>query len=48
MGAADKEFLAGWEREARQWTEQVLLIRSVLLHLDRTWVLEQQGLMSIW
>lgn len=45
---SDEGFLAEWNKEASLWIEQVLLIRSVFLHLDRTWVIDQQGLLSIW
>ena len=45
---SDEGFLGVWEKEARLWIEQVLLIRSVFLHLDRTWVIDQPGLLSIW
>ncbi len=45
---SDEGFLVVWEKEARLWIEQLLLIRSVFLHLDRTWLIDQPGLLSIW
>lgn len=45
---SEEQWLAGWEAQAKRFLEQVLLIRSVFLHLDRTYVLKEPGLLSLW
>lgn len=37
-----------FDEQSRQFLDQVLLVRSVLLHLDRTYVLQSPTLLSIW
>lgn len=36
------------EGEWKAFLEQMLLIRSIFLHLDRTFVLQSSGLLGIW
>ncbi|ORY70774.1 Cullin family-domain-containing protein [Leucosporidium creatinivorum] len=45
---SEETWLGRWETTAKRYLEQVLLIRSVFLHLDRTYVLKEQGLLSLW
>ena len=47
--AAEAEaFLSLLDREWNTFTRQLGMIRSIFLHLDRTWVLNQKALLSIW
>lgn len=48
VDGSDEEFLIAWEKEATLWIDQIILIRSVFLHLDRTWVIDQLEILSIW
>lgn len=41
-------WMAGLETEWKRFLDQMLLIRSIFLHLDRTFVLQSAGLLSIW
>ncbi|BGP34146.1 hypothetical protein JCM10296v2_005961 [Rhodotorula toruloides] len=55
-GSADGMMLEGqeekwmneFEREGKRFLDQLLLIRSIFLQLDRTYVLNSAGLLSIW
>lgn len=44
----EESWLTRWDQQAKRFREQVLLIRSVFLHLDRTYVLREPGLLSLW
>ncbi|KAI5475121.1 cullin 4 [Pseudohyphozyma bogoriensis] len=44
----DEGWLDGVRKEWEEWERGVLLIRSVVLGLDRTYVLRSPGLLSIW
>ncbi|TNY22886.1 Cullin family-domain-containing protein [Rhodotorula diobovata] len=45
---ARERWIAKFDHEAESFARQVLLVRSVLLHLDRTFVLQSPALLSIW
>lgn len=45
---AEEVWLGMLETEWKKFLEQMLLIRSIFLHLDRTFVLQSTGLLSIW
>lgn len=44
----EEEWMRLLELEWKRFLEQMLLIRSIFLHLDRTFVLQSAGLLSIW
>lgn len=44
----EESWLTRWDQQAKRFREQMLLIRSVSLHLDRTYVLREPGLLSLW
>ncbi|GAA6057300.1 hypothetical protein JCM3770_001707 [Rhodotorula araucariae] len=44
----DDRWVARFEDEARHFADQLLLVRSILLPLDRTYVLQSPTLLSIW
>lgn len=44
----EEEWMGLLELEWKRLLEQMLLIRSIFLHLDRTFVLQSAGLLSIW
>ena len=43
-----QEYLKLLEAEWKAFSEQLGMIRSIFLHLDRTYVLSQKSLLSIW
>jgi cullin-4 len=45
---SEERWLQGLEGEWKGFLNQMLLIRSIFLHLDRTFVLQSAGLLSIW
>lgn len=45
---SDEQWLARLDVEWKRWTEQILMIRSVFTHLDRTYVLKNPSLSLIW
>lgn len=44
----EEKWMNEFEREGKRFLDQVLLIRSIFLQLDRTYVLNSAGLLSIW
>ncbi|POY71627.1 hypothetical protein BMF94_5320 [Rhodotorula taiwanensis] len=44
----EEQWIGSFEREGKQFLDQMLLIRSIFLHLDRSYVLSSPGLLSIW
>lgn len=49
MSSGSEElWLNSLEGEWKAFLEQMLLIRSIFLHLDRTFVLQSAGLLGIW
>ncbi|KAK4052424.1 hypothetical protein OIV83_002226 [Microbotryomycetes sp. JL201] len=46
--ATNHEWLQLFETLAKEYTQQILLIRSVFLYLDRTYVLGNKELLPIW
>ncbi|GAA5868593.1 hypothetical protein JCM1840_005500 [Sporobolomyces johnsonii] len=44
----EERWLSGFEKEGKQFLDQMLLVRSIFLQLDRTYVLQAPGLLSIW
>jgi cullin-4 len=44
----EEKWMSEFEREGKRFLDQMLLIRSVFLQLDRTYVLNSAGLLSIW
>ena len=44
----EEVWMKGLEGEWKAFLEQMLLIRSIFLHLDRTFVLQSSGLLGIW
>ncbi|BGP50287.1 hypothetical protein JCM10450v2_006203 [Rhodotorula kratochvilovae] len=44
----EERWIARFEDEGRRFADQMLLIRSIFLQLDRTYVLQSPGLLSIW
>jgi hypothetical protein len=45
---AEEKWLRVLEEEGKRFTQQVLLVRSVLTQLDRGWVLVTPGVLGIW
>ncbi|GAA5975364.1 hypothetical protein JCM5350_006451 [Sporobolomyces pararoseus] len=44
----EESWLAGFDKEGKQFLNQMLLVRSIFLQLDRTYVLQSPALLSIW
>ncbi|GAA6062544.1 hypothetical protein JCM10212_004310 [Sporobolomyces blumeae] len=44
----EERWLAEFEKEGSAFLQQMLLVRSIFLQLDRTYVLQSPGLLSIW
>ncbi|GAA5826653.1 hypothetical protein JCM5353_005003 [Sporobolomyces roseus] len=44
----EEKWLKEFETEGKQFLDQMLLVRSIFLQLDRTYVLQSPGLLSIW
>ncbi|GAA6031535.1 hypothetical protein JCM8097_006505 [Rhodosporidiobolus ruineniae] len=44
----EESWLGEFEREGKLFLDQMLLVRSIFLQLDRTWVLSTPGMLSIW
>ncbi|GAA6006124.1 hypothetical protein JCM11491_002039 [Sporobolomyces phaffii] len=44
----EETWLGEFEREGRRFLSQMLLVRSIFLQLDRTYVLQSPALLSIW
>lgn len=44
----EERWLTEFEKEGRQFLNQMLLVRSIVLQLDRTYVLQSPALLSIW
>lgn len=44
----EEKWLESLEGEWKGFLNQMLLIRSIFLHLDRTFVLQSASLLSIW
>ncbi|BGP18529.1 hypothetical protein JCM10213_002958 [Rhodosporidiobolus nylandii] len=47
-GEEGESWLKALEEEAKAWLQKMLLVRSVLLQLERTWVLQTPGVASVW
>ncbi|GAA6015035.1 hypothetical protein JCM10207_008711 [Rhodosporidiobolus poonsookiae] len=45
---SEERWLGEFARESQQFLDQMLLVRSIFLQLDRTYVLQKPGLLSIW
>lgn len=44
----EEQWMGAFEREGKQFLDQMLLVRSIFLHLDRSYVLAAPDLFSIW
>ncbi|BGP57050.1 hypothetical protein JCM8202v2_004688 [Rhodotorula sphaerocarpa] len=44
----EEQWMGAFEREGKQFLDQMLLVRSIFLHLDRSYVLAAPDLLSIW
>lgn len=45
---AEERWMGLCEEEGKRFLQQMLLVRSIFLQLDRTWVLQTPGVLSIW
>ncbi|GAA5882845.1 hypothetical protein JCM3774_006868 [Rhodotorula dairenensis] len=48
MEGQEEHWMEQFQREGKQFLDQVLLVRSIFLYLDRTYVLSSAELLSIW
>jgi cullin-4 len=48
MTGKEEKWLGEFEKEGRQFLNQMLLVRSIFLQLDRTYVLQSPALLSLW
>lgn len=48
MEGQEEHWMEQFQREGKQFLDQVLLVRSIFLYLDRTFVLSSAELLSIW
>lgn len=48
VAGEEERWLTLLEGEWKAYLEQVLLVRAIFLHLDRTFVLQSAGLLSLW
>lgn len=44
----EESWLGAFDKEGKQFLNQMLLVRSIFLQLDRTYVLQSPALLSIW